>query len=451
MSRTSRYLLTVLSCIALWAASAVTSRAQEFVTDTLRLDVFFRKNVLTIDPAFRDNGVNLRTFRWELERYLSDPLTRIDSVVIRGSASPEGPYDNNVRLARGRAHSISKWLDGTRGLTQDMFRYEYVPENWDGLAAILPSLDQPWKDEAIAIMNEVPQWKTVDGRKVEALKEAFKIFEGGRPWKWLDDNVFPEFRTAGGGVSCIITHPAPKVVHDTVYVKTQPDTVVVFVGPGPGGTGLGEGDGQGAGVVEPAPSPFDGRKMILALRTNFAMIPFTNVGVELPLGEHWSIGADWYSPWIWREMHTPFSLYHNEDIDTWGWCFQFQAADIEARYWFTNRRKLPEQRLLGHSLGIYAAAGHYDFELNWTGNQGEFWNVGLDYLYAVPIFKGKMHMEFELGIGYIQSWVVPYECIIHGGLCYRIPGGRHPVNWFGPTRAQVSLVLPVYVKTRKNR
>ena len=428
----------------LWlGASTVAYSQDEMVKDTLHITVYYYKNKTNIVDSYRNNGYNIYDFCYKLSQYIRDPQISIDELIIRGSASPEGPYDNNVRLAHERAHRIGERIAELDGLDRNIIKYEYVPEDWEGLGKILPTLDQPWKNQAIEILEHIPQWETINGKQVESRKNRFKEFRGGEPWAWLDKNVFPDLRAAGGGISCVITRPAPKVVRDTVYVK--PDTVFVL----PAGPGEGPGEGPGIGAA-PAADPLDwlqGRKMIIAFRTNFAMIPLTNVGVEVPLSEHWSIGADWYSPWIWREYHDPFSLWHKEDFDSWGWCFQFQAADLEARYWFTNRNKRPEQRLLGHSIGLYVAAGHYDFEFNQRGYQGEFENIGIDYLYAWPIFKGKMHMEVSLGLGYIYSSNQAYENLVLGDVCYRIPGERRIVPWIGPTRAQFSLVLPIYVKT----
>lgn len=420
--------------------------AQEFVTDTLHLTVYFHKGKTVIDDGYRSNGQNIREFCYKLSQHLADPLASIDELVINGSASPEGPYATNARLARERAHSIGARIAELKGFDKSVIKYEYIPEDWDGLGRILDTLDQPWAEQAMEILERTPQFETVNGKRTEPRKDSFKEFLDGKPWAWLDKNVFPQLRAAGGGISCVITRPAPVVIRDTVYLK--PDTVYVEP-PKPDTVFIQQSVPVPVPVPVPAKvNPFEGRKMIFALRTNFIMVPLTNIGVEVPIGEHWSVGADWYSPWIWRENYKFPSLRHSSDTDGRGWAFQFQAADIEARYWFRNEKKHPEQRLLGHSVGLYAAAGHYDFEWKSKGHQGEFWNVGLDYLYAVPVFKGKMHMEFELGVGYIHSMNTPYECLVLGEVCYRLPGERKRVDWFGPTRAQVSLVLPVYVKSR---
>ena len=410
--------------------AAVQAWGQEVRTDTISLNVYFRRNVTEIEPAFRDNGMNMAAFRAILEYQLNDPDATVDGLIIRSGASPEGPYKNNLRLSDERGANIGAWLADTPGLDPMSIGYNSVGEDWEGLEKILETLDEPWKDDALNIIRNIPQWEN----GVERRKEAMKALSGGNAWRWLDDNVFPDLRSAGGSVQCIITRPV---------ITAAADTVVI---------GPVEGIGSGEPVpvdtvyveVPPRKPLYDltGKKMILALRTNFAMIPLTNIGVEVPLGEHWSVGADWYSPWIWRPLH-------KEGLDQNGWCFELQALDLEARYWFPNKNKRPEQRLLGHSIALYGAVGHYDFERNFTGHQGEFYNGGLDYLYATPIWGGRMHMEFELGIGYIYSPSQPYDTCVAGDKAFRRRGYTQYTHWFGPTRAQVSLVWPIYVKTNK--
>lgn len=186
----------------------------------------------------------------------------------------------------------------------------------------------------------------------------------------------------------------------------------------------------------PGPLP----ETVLTLKTNILAIPLTNVGIEIPLSDHWSLGADWYSPWMWRPRQ-------RDGIDTRGWCFQFQAVDAEVRYWF-GRKGGARQRLTGHSIGLYGALGHYDFEWDYSGSQGHFYNAGLDYKYALPIFHDVLRLEFELGVGYIWSVAQPYDCFSPGEYCYKRIGVQKYIRWWGPTRAQVSLVFPIRVYNR---
>lgn len=175
------------------------------------------------------------------------------------------------------------------------------------------------------------------------------------------------------------------------------------------------------------------------VRTNVLAVPLANIGIEIPVGRHWSVGADWYYPWIWRKKH-------NYDIDKSGHCNELQALDVEGRYWF-RASNTEAGKMHGHSIGMYAAGGYYDFERNWSGHQGWFYNVGLDYLWAVPVFNGKVRLEFEVGLGYIHSKAQPYDCFVPGEKCYKRKGVRKNVNWFGPARAQISVVVPVYIKS----
>lgn len=169
---------------------------------------------------------------------------------------------------------------------------------------------------------------------------------------------------------------------------------------------------------------------VFAARTNAMAIPLLNAGVEVPIGKHWSVGADYYYPWIWRGKN-----YQN--------CNQLLAFDVEGRYWFEDK-KYPEQaRLLGHSVGAYFGAGYFDFERNWAGHQGEFISTGVDYLYALPLFGGMIHLEFELGLGYIYSRAVPYRFVNQE--CYLDKNITRHIHWVGPTRAQVSVAVPIHI------
>ena len=106
------------------------------------------------------------------------------------------------------------------------------------------------------------------------------------------------------------------------------------------------------------------------------------------------------------------------------------------------------QRLLGPSIGFYGATGMYDFERNWSGIQGEFYDIGVDYLFAVPLFRGRMHMEAEMGFGCIWSKARPYDCLEPGGVIYHRKGVTRKTTWVGPTRAQISLVVPIYISKK---
>ena len=177
----------------------------------------------------------------------------------------------------------------------------------------------------------------------------------------------------GEGKSC-----AQDIRTDTVYVtRVIRDTVYIPV------TSSAPKERKSIGP------DYSDRRMLFALRTNILAVPFANLGIEVPLGPRWSIGSDIYYPWIWRPGHS-------EGVDRNGVCNELMAADLELRYWFPRKDQKDGQRLLGYSIGLYGAAGQYDFERDWSGYQGEFYNAGLDFLYAIPVFRGRMRLEMEM-------------------------------------------------------
>jgi hypothetical protein len=177
-----------------------------------------------------------------------------------------------------------------------------------------------------------------------------------------------------------------------------------------------------------------------ALRTNL-LLPLMNIGVVVPIGNRWSVGADWYYPWALRS-----SSHKN--------CFQLAFLTLEGRYWLGSKHKggvdNKQYRLRGHSLGAFVATGKYDFERNYKGDQGEFYAAGIDYLYAMPVFKGKLNLEFSLGVGFMHASAYEYTVYTQpGGKAYHDNKNfRKVTNYAGPIKGSIALVLPL--KFRKS-
>lgn len=412
-------------CLLPLLLGTAAANAQPRQSDTLEMKVYFRKGSSEVDPSYRENAARLEAFRTQLSALLADTAAVVRYVSVRTSASPDGNTDTNRRLSDERARKLERLLQQTLPLDPLLFHYQSAGEDWESLAAIVRTLEMPWRDEALYIIGHTPQWIVRDGRVVDGRKRQLKLLRGGEAWRWLEREVFPELRAAGGHVRCVVYHPVREVPvpRDTLFVeRVVRDTVYQ--------------DRPAVAPVRNSPG-LTGREVRAAVRTNALAVPFANLGIELPLGEHWSVGADWYYPWIWRPQH-------GKGLDYSGACTELLALGLELHYWLPDRRKTSRQRLLGHAIGLYAAAGYYDFERDWSGYQGKFANVGADFLYACPVFGGRMHLEFGLGIGCIYSPAQPYDTFVQGGKAFRRSGVTRQVRWFGPTRAQISIVVPIY-------
>lgn len=177
----------------------------------------------------------------------------------------------------------------------------------------------------------------------------------------------------------------------------------------------------------------------VALRTNL-LLPLLNIGMEVPIGNRWSVGVDWYNFWLFR--------HDNHKNST-----QLQFLSVEGRYWLGKKHRAGEEnrqyRLQGHSVGAFVATGKYDFEHNYKGDQGEFIAGGLDYLYAMPICKGRLHLEFSLAVGFLRASAYSYHVYQPGGKGYYDDKNfREVTRYVGPLKASVALVVPLRYSKR---
>ena len=119
------------------------------------------------------------------------------------------------------------------------------------------------------------------------------------------------------------------------------------------------------------------------------------------------------------------------------------GGDIAVRKWLG--RKAAEKPLTGHHLGLYGQVFTYDFEWGGTGYMGgrpgkTLWNspnyaMGVEYGYSLPIAR-RLNIDFTIGVGYWGGKYYTYSPL-DGHDVWESTKKRH---WFGPTKAEISLV-----------
>ena len=150
-------------------------------------DVFltFLLNKTYLVPDLHDNPRELAIIRKEVKEYINNPAYNIKSIFVEGFASPEGPYDNNLRLGQGRAQTILNYIASlSQGVTRDKIRIGRTTENWSGLRDTLqanPSL--PGAKAVLALLDREPD--------TEIVKQQIKKIDG---YKYLLENVYPRLR-----------------------------------------------------------------------------------------------------------------------------------------------------------------------------------------------------------------------------------------------------------------
>lgn len=206
--------------------------------------------------------------------------------------------------------------------------------------------------------------------------------------------------------------------------------------------------GQGAGYTlsssDTSPNNYadDPTKSVVAIKSNllYDALLVANYSIEVPIDDRFSALFYHQFPW-WR-----WGESKNE------YCLRFLSLGGEARWWFSPKprpatyRRIRRDRLVGHFMGIYAESGRWDFQRKRDiCHQGEFWSVGLSYGYAMPIGR-RLNLELSLSAGYASIPYRGYTPSEDYEILWKDDDEVGRWNYFGLTKAQVSLVVPITTK-----
>lgn len=420
----SALLLSLVSATSVWGQESGT-----FVRDTIHLALSFRQGSDKIDPSFDGNAGRMAEFEKAAALLLSETGVTVKSAVI----SPWGTFrrKSDGSIQRRRQEPVAAYVESVTKAPKGTVKMSAPKpqQRWDELRYALSATDYSWKDEVLAILDSAPS--VIIGREGEPIDNRFstlKTMRNGEVWKEMEEGLLPLFDQEMSAV-VVVTIPVKAykgaiIEKEVVYIdRVVRDTVYL------------DSSEKGKKNANAVMADFSGKRILGSVKTNAIAIPFVNLGIEIPIGRHFSVGGDIYYPWLRRQSANKT-------------CTQLQAFDVEARYWFTGKNSPKGATLAGHSIGVYFAMGTYDFERDWSGYQGRFTNYGIDYKYAFRIFKGHLRLELEIGFGYIGSLAQPYDVFEPGGKAYVREGMKKQVAWYGPTRAQVSIAYPILIKTR---
>lgn len=435
-------LLAACLLIIPWSSSAQKTERISPIIDSLEVQVVFPVREAQIQLDYMDNAERLQEFIRQLNEIRTTKDIRISRIDIVGCASPDGPYNLNQHLAIQRAENLSRYLTEHSFLPDSLITYHDRGIDWNGLAEAVMASDMAYRDEVLAIIENEPEITYESGthHMLDSRRKRLMELEGGRPWRWMTDSIFPQLRNSTSLVYYTEYIANGGMPADDASGICDADTLVTCTqAASPEGLLNANPDGQQDAQQEARQEDCDTvRYPVMAFRSNL-LVPLHNVGIEIPVARHWSLGLDWYYPWIW-----PAKSNKN--------CFELLALSAEVRYWFnaSKGQALPKRNYLtGHSIGLYGAWGYYDFERNYKGLQGDGVNVGLDYLYSIPISKGKLRLEFELAFGAVWSFnAKPYNVYEYGGKLIGKRDTYRNISYYGPTKAGVSIVIPINKKVK---
>ena len=414
-----KFLFLIVSCITTLSVSAggicviktdfATCLPQEIEkVNGNKILFYFRYNDATLDPSYMSNMKALE----ELDEILdSEELLRsIDTLKVGATASPEGRYQYNLKLAMQRALSFKRMLTQRYNLPLSAIIEPYASvTSWLKLESLAKNdTSLPRRSAVLDIIN------SNDSHAVIGWK--LKTLGSGESWRYIEKNYLPYLRTNEFSIDVIGNRPI-KVSNDSS------DVADVYK----------DRDLRYNVTVITHKANFEIKEFI-ALKTNllFDAASLINVEVEVPIGDRWSVAGEWIFPWwTWdksREDYKPNRI-------------QMLNLNLEGRYWFGNRVERP--KMTGWFAGVYVGAGLYDFQYKAKGFQGEFVVMsGLSGGYAHTINKSKsLRMEYSLGVGYIKTNYQKYESCFGADSKWnavRTSNGKY--SYIGPARAKISLV-----------
>lgn len=375
------------------------------------VSIGFRVGNAVLKPEFGDNEANLDELVSFLERVQRDEQLELVEVSFCGSASPEGSFAINRSLAKRRREALEKYVRERITLPDSIVTYPEGFIAWEKLAEMVELSDMPYKEEAVDVLRNVPEFTYNNkGVLIDSRKKHLMELRWGRTWNYMYKHFFSEVRNAGVVLVTVrelpVEEPPVEVPVEEPVVEQPVDTIA----PAP--------------VVEKKP-------FYMAVKTNmlYDALAVPNVGVEFYLGDNWSVVGQWmYGWWSKNSSHRYWRIY---------------GGDLALRKWFG--KEADAKPLTGHHLGVYGQLFTYDFELSGKGYMGgkpggTMWEkmnyaAGLEYGYSLPIAR-RLNLDFTIGIGYWGGEY--YEYIPQDGhYVWQATKNRH---WFGPTKAEVSLM-----------
>ena len=368
----------------------------------------FKQGSNAIEENFCTNSKTLEKMNSFLENIYNTSGTKITRIEFTGSASPEGNPVYNFRLAQTRLESLASYVTSKFSIPDSIIVKTNNYIDWNQLKNKIETSDVPYKDEVLQVLNNT------EGDS--ARKKTLMSISSGFVWKDLLKLFFPSMRNAGVVIITTISD-STQAPADTMRLKdmacTKDTTTLTDM----------------AGVYDNQVQ--EANNFTIALKTNLlydvALIP--EVGIEIPIGKHWSAAANWEYAW-WS---------HGSKDRFW----RTYGGDASIRWWFGRQNR--EQRLSGHHIGPYGQTFIFDFETGGRGYMGgapgdrlwdkACWAAGIEYGYSLPIARC-LNLDFTIGLGHAGGQI--WEYLPEDGLYIKQSEKR--LNWNGPTKAEITLV-----------
>lgn len=126
--------------------------------------VDFPVDQTVIYPNYRRNAIELDSIKRTIDIARNNPDATIDTIWLKGFASPESPYSHNADLAVGRTKALRDYIQSLYNFDGVAMITDYEPEDWEGLRIAVENSNLAHKDEILAIIDsdmapDPKEWK----------------------------------------------------------------------------------------------------------------------------------------------------------------------------------------------------------------------------------------------------------------------------------------------------
>ena len=166
-----------------------------------------------INPTYRNNTVELAKIIGTIDSVKNDRDITIKSIFIKGYASPESPYSNNTRLAKGRTEALKDYVESLYHFGEGFIKTDFEPEDWAGLERYVMASSLPHREE---ILEAIRSDREADN------KEWFIKSRWKEDYRYLLDNCYPALRHSDYTIEYEIrSYASPAEIEKVLYTAPQ--------------------------------------------------------------------------------------------------------------------------------------------------------------------------------------------------------------------------------------
>jgi tetratricopeptide (TPR) repeat protein len=174
--------------------------------------IIFPVNRTTIDESVANNRAELNKITSSLDSVRNDKYVTVNSLNIKGYASPEGKYSLNEKLAKGRTEAVKNYVSKYYNFDASKIKTDYVAENWDGLREYVENSSISNRDGILEIIDgtldpDPKEWKLKSTYKDEYRTLLADCYPGLRKTEYKIDYVIAKIEDVNEIKTLVKTHP----------------------------------------------------------------------------------------------------------------------------------------------------------------------------------------------------------------------------------------------------